>query len=228
MLEERISQLITYIKDDSRLYDKWALTKAVSIAKGKGYGLFGSDLYKDMQSNREITVRIEKACEDKPEDMEKLLDQAADFDKKRRRKGLSIYSFSRKNTPAKVAGKAFAALLGLPYYIFSAIASAPMWVTYKILKKSVRDRAFHNTVAFGVRLALGFLLLCIYAAITFYTMAWPWALAITLLTIPSYSYFFDYNEGMRRFISDIKVLSDKKMREAYGKLMKSADRIIKQ
>ena len=228
MLEERISQLITYIKDDNRLYDKWALTKAVSIAKGKGYGLFGADLYKDMQSDREIIAGIEKACEDKPEEMEKLLDQAADFDKKRRRKGLSIYSFSRKNTPAKVASKAFAALLGLPYYIFSAIASAPMWVTYKILKKSVRDRAFHNTVAFGVRLALGFLLLCIYAAITFCTMAWPWALAITLLTIPSYSYFFDYNEGMRRFISDIKVLSDKKMREAYGKLMKSADRIIKQ
>ena len=226
MLHESISQLITYINDDSRLNDKWALTKALSVNETKGYGLFGTSLYKDMMSNREIVSRIEKACEERPEEMEKLLDLTAEFEKKRRRKGMSIYSFSRKNNAAKVVGKAFAALVGLPYYIFSAVASAPMWLTYNLLKKSIRDKAFHNTVAFGIRLGMGFLLLCIYAAVTFCTMSWPLALAITLLTIPSYSYFFDYNEGMRRFISDIRVLSDKNMRDLYKKVIKEAGKNI--
>ena len=222
MLHERISELITYIKDDSRLYDKWALTKMLSEAEGKGYGLFGKSIYKGMLSNRVIVEKIENACEQKPEEREKLLDLTAEFEKKRRKKGMSIYSFSKKNNAAKVIGKAFAALIGLPYYIFSAIVSAPMWLTYNILKKSIRDKAFHNTVAFGARLAMGFLLLCIYGAIAFCTMSWPYAIALTLLTIPSYSYFFDYNEGMRRFISDIRVLSDKKMREFFRKIVKKA------
>ena len=85
---------------------------------------------------------------------------------------------------------------------------------------------FHNTVAFGVRLAMGFLLLCIYAAIAFCTLPWPYALVLTLLTIPSYSYFFDYNEGMRRFVSDIRVLSDKKMREFFKKIVKKTGKNI--
>ena len=222
MLHERISELITYIKDDSRLYDKWALTKMLSEAEGKGYGLFGKSIYKGMLSNREIIKKIETACEQNPEEMENLLALTAEFEKKRRKKGMSIYSFSKKNNVTRVIGKAFAALIGLPYYIFSAIVSAPMWMTYNILKKSIRDKAFHNTVAFGVRLAMGFLLLCIYAAIAFCTISWPYALVLTLLTIPSYSYFFDYNEGMRRFISDIRVLSDKKMREFFRKIVKKA------
>lgn len=226
MLQERMSELITYIKDDSRLYDKWALTKILAAAEGKGSSLFCNNLHEGMLSNRAIVERIEKACEEKPEEMEKLLEMASEFDKKRRKKGMSIYSFSRKNNAARVSGKALAALIGLPYYIFSAIVSAPMWLTCMILKKSIRDKAFHNTVAFGVRLAMGFLLLCIYAAIAFCTLHWPYALVLTLLTIPSYSYFFDYNEGMRRFVSDIRVLSDKKMREFFKKIVKKTGKNI--
>jgi len=159
--------------------------------------------------------------------MEKLLEKVEAFEKKRRKKGISVYSFSRKNSVLKAAGKAFAAVIGLPYYIFSAIASAPMWLTYNLLRCKTRDRAFHNTVGFGVKLALGILLFIIYAALSFSLMPWPYALAVTLLTIPSYSFFFDYNEGMRRFISDIKVLTDKKIRNFYKDIVKEFQKIQK-
>ena len=219
-LASRMSKLITFIKDDEQLYNKWALTKMLAADKGLRYGDFGRSLHKGMLANREIVADIEKACEDKPEEMEKLLEKVAEFDKKRRKKGISIYSFRKKNEALNAIGKAFAALIGLPYWIFSAIVSSPMWLTYNLLRSKTRDKAFHNTVGFGVKLALGTILLITYAILAFCLLPWPYALALTLLTIPSYSYFFDYLEGMRRYISDLKLLGEKKLRGKFKDIVK--------
>ena len=220
-LASRMSGLITFLKDDENLYKKWALTKMLAIAEGLNYGNFGTSLYEGMLANREIAQKIDTACEEKPSQMAELLEKVEAFEKKRKKKGMSIYSFTKKNTPLRAVGKAFAALIGLPYYIFSAIVSSPMWLTYYLLKNKTRDRAFHNTVGFGVKLGLGLVLYPIYAVLAFCLMSWPFALATLLLSIPSYSYFFDYNEGVRRFISDIKVLTDKKMRSFCKDIVKA-------
>ena len=219
-LASRMSKLITFIKDDEQLYNKWALTKMLAADKGLRYGDFGRSLHKGMLANREIVAEIEKACEKKPEEMETLLEKVAEFDKKRRKKGISIYSFRKKNEALNAVGKAFAALIGLPYWIFSAIVSSPMWLTYNLLRSKTRDKAFHNTVGFGVKLALGTILLITYAILAFCLLPWPYALALTLLTIPSYSYFFDYIEGMRRYISDLKLLGEKKLRGKFKDIVK--------
>ena len=121
-----------------------------------------------------------------------------------REKKISIYSFGKKKSGQLVL-KGLAALLGLPYWIFSTIVSSPMWLTYMLLKSKTRDRAFHNTVGFGIKLALGTILFIIYTALAFCMLEWPYALALVLMAIPSYSFFFDYCEGMRRFISDIRL-----------------------
>ena len=219
-LASRMSKLITYIKDDEKLYDKWALTKILAANKGIRYGDFGRSLHKGMLANREIVADIEKACENKPEEMEKLLEKVKEFDKKRRKKGISIYSFRKKNEGLNAAGKALAALIGLPYWIFCAITSFPMWLTYSLLRSKIRDKAFHNTVGFGVKLALGGIMFIICAVLAFCLLSWPFALALTLLTIPAYSYFFDYLEGMRRFISDLKLMGDKKLKGKFKDIVK--------
>lgn len=224
-LAARMSELMTFIKDDSQLYDKWALTKMIAIQKGKGYGNFGTGLYDSMLENRKIVAEIEKACETKPEQMEDILESVAKFEKKRRKKGISIYSFSKRNTKLRLAGKAVAALVGLPYYIFSAIVSSPMWITYSILKSKIRDKAFHNTVGFGVKLAFGIIHFIICTILAFCLLEWPYALALCLLIIPSYSYFFDYNEGIRRFISDIRVKIDKNIRGFYKDILKKYKKV---
>lgn len=220
-LSARMSKLITFLKDDENLYKKWALTKMLAIDKGLDYGNFGTSLYKSMLENRAIASNIDNACEEEAAKMADLLEKFESFEKKRKKKGMSIYSFTKKNTHLRAVGKAFAALVGLPYYIFSAIVSSPMWLTYYLLKSKTRDKAFHNTVGFGVKLGLGLVLYPIYTALAFCFMDWPYALATLLLSIPSYSYFFDYNEGLRRFVSDIKVLTDKKMRGFYKDIVKA-------
>lgn len=219
-LASRMSKLITYIKDDEQLYTKWALTKMLAVDKGLRYGGCGKSLHEDMLANREIVAEIENACENKPEEMEKLLGKVAEFDKKRRKKGISIYSFRKKNEGLNAAGKTLAALIGLPYWIFCAVVSSPMWLTYNLLRSKTRDKAFHNTVGFGVKLALGTILFIIYAILAFCLLPWPYALAFTLLTIPSYSYFFDYIEGMRRYISDLKLLGEKKLKCMFKDIIK--------
>lgn len=224
-LASRMSELITFIKDDADLYRKWALTKILAVAEGRMYGNYGTSLYEGMLANRKTVDSIEKAFEADPETMSDLLEKTDEFEKKRRRKGLSIYSFSRKNSTLKVIGKVLAAIIGFPYYIFSAIISAPMWLAYKFLQSRIRDKAFHNTIGFGVKLALGLILFPIYTALAFCLLPWPYALALSLLTIPSYSFFFDYNEGMRRLISDIKVLSNKKIRKQFKEIVKKFDKV---
>lgn len=224
-LASRMSELITFIKDDEHLYRKWALTKILAVSEGRMYGNYGTSLYEGMLANRKTVDSIEKAFEADPEAMSELLEKTDEFEKKRRRKGLSIYSFSRKNSILKVIGKILAAIIGLPYYIFSATISAPMWLAYKFLQSRIRDKAFHNTIGFGVKLALGLILFPIYTVLAFCFLSWPYALALSLLTIPSYSFFFDYNEGMRRLISDIKVLSNKKIRKQFKEIVKKFDKV---
>lgn len=219
-LVSRISGLITFLKDDENLYPKWALTKMLAIEEGRNYGNFGTGLYEGMMANREIAQRIDNACLNNPSEMAKLLEKVEVFEKKRKKKGVSIYSFTKRNTALKIIGKLFAALIGLPYYIFCSIASAPMWLTYYLLKRNIRDRAFHNTVGFGVKLGLGLVLYPIYAILAFLYMEWPYALAMLLLSIPSYSYFFDYNEGIRRFVSDLRLFREKKLRKMHKDIVK--------
>lgn len=216
----RMSELFTYIKNDENLSAKWSLTKMLYITEHpEGYGNFRTGLKECMLRNRAIVAEVEKACEERPEEMESLLLEVEDFEKHRRRDRISIYSFSSRNTVLRLIGKAAAALLGLPYFIFCAAAALPMWVSYYLIKGKIKDRAFHNTVGLGVRLTGMTVLIPLYAIIAFCTLSWPVALAITLAAIPAYSFFFDYVEGIRRFVSDLRIKKCNKLRKQFNLIL---------
>jgi 1-acyl-sn-glycerol-3-phosphate acyltransferase len=220
-LAERMSKLITFIKADEKYDGKWALTKMISINRKRVYGEFGTDLYSEMMHNREIVDRIEQACESKPEKMEEILNEAAAFEIKRKKKGISIYSFKKRSNPVlNTLGKAFAALFGLPYFAFSAVASLPMVVVNEIIRAKVRDKAFRNTVSLGVKLAFTLILFPTYAALGFCLAPWWMALAFLLLWLPSFGYFYDYIEACRRWFSDIRLLRNKKMYKEFKHILK--------
>lgn len=220
-LAERMSQLITFIKADEKYDGKWALTKMVAMNRKRAYGEFGTDLYEEMTYNREIVAGIEAACENEPEKMEEILKDAAEFEVKRKKKGISLYSFKKKSSPVMSAvGKGIAALLGLPYFLFSAVACLPMWAANEIIRSKIRDKAFRNTVSLGVKLALTLILFPTYAALGFCLAPWWAALAFMLLWLPSFGYFYDYIEGCRRWISDIKLLKNKKLYKEFKSILK--------
>ena len=216
-LSSRMSELITYFKFDENYEEKWALTKMVAIQdRKKGYGEFGTDLYEDMLRNRQIASEIEKAMEEHPEEMTELLAEVKAFEKKRKKAGVSIYAFKKMDSPVMHAvGKGLAALVGLPYFIYSAVTNLPLWATSLFIRGKVRDKAFRNTVSFGVKLAMTTILIPIYAVLAFCLAPWWMALAILLLWFPGYSYFHDYIEGCRRWFSELRLITDKKLRKSF-------------
>lgn len=222
-LASRMSDLITFLKDDEHLKEKWMLTKMLAIdGARKGYGDFGTSLYDSMLSNREIASAVDATLESQPEKMKEILEEVMEFDRERIRKGLSIYSFRDIKNPAlNAVGKGLAALIGFPYWLFSAIVSLPMWLASFIIRGKVRDKAFRNTVSFGVKLSLGNIMFIAYTILAFCYLPWYFALAFIMLTIPSYSYFHDYIEGMRRYVSDLKMMGEKKFRRSFNDIIKS-------
>jgi hypothetical protein len=221
-LSARMSELITYFKFDENYEQKWALTKMVAIRDcKKAYGESGTDLYEDMMRNRQIACDIEKAMEEHPEEMAELLDEVKAFEIKRKKSGISIYSFKKKSNPTlNVAGKGFAALIGLPYFLFSAATNLPLWATSFFIRSKVRDKAFRNTVSFGVKLAMTTILLPIIAVLAFCLAPWWLALALLVLWMPGYSYFHDYIEGCRRWFSDIRLLRNRRLWKEFKGIVK--------
>ena len=220
-LGEKMSGLITFIPDDANYEAKWALLKMCAIYKSrKGYGDCGTSLYDSMVRNRDIAATIEKALEKAPENTASVLARAAEFDRRRRDAGISIYSFRKMCPKWNAVRKGMTALLGLPYFIYSAVAALPMWATEFKVRSSVKDPAFKNTVSFGVRLAMKIVLFPLYAALAFCLAPWWLALVLLALYIPSYYYFHDYIEGCRRWFSDIRLLRNKKLYKEFKSIVK--------
>lgn len=225
-LTVRMSEVFTFIPDDERLNEKWVLTKMLYAAtRKKGYGDCFTSLYRGMSYNRTLVAKIEKACKEHPEKMESILADVKEFEKRRRKDKISIYSFYKKNPTVNVIRKSLACLLGLPYFIYSAIACLPMWTLEMFLRSKIKDRAFRNTGSFGVKLALGPIWFLLTAILSFCLAPWQIALIICALAIPSYSYFHDYIEGTRRFISDIRLLSCKKLRKNFKSIISDFNKL---
>lgn len=210
-LSARMSELITYLPYDENYDAKWALTKVRALD-------FKGSLYDKMMNNRAIVSEINAACESDPDKMNEVLADASAFEKARRKKGISIYSFRKKNLALSVVAKGLAALLGLPYLIFSGVVALPMWVIAEFLRKNIRDKAFRNTAIFGVKLAGNIIFGLTYLILAFCLLHWTWALCFLALAAPAYSYIYDYAEFIRRWISDIKLLGNKKLQKAFASL----------
>ena len=210
-LTARMSELITYIPYDENYDAKWALTKVRALD-------FKGSLFEKMMNNRAIVADIEKAYEADPEKMTELFAKVSAFEKARCKKGVSIYSFRKKNLALSVTGKALAAVIGLPYLLFSGVVALPQWALALFLKKTIRDKAFRNTAVFGVKLGGNITIGIIYAILAFCLLPWPFALGFLTLAGPAYSYIFDYAEFFRRWISDIKLLGDKKLQKTFAAL----------
>ena len=210
-LRDRISELKTYIPDGEDFAAKWALTRMLACDESRQ-----GTLEDRMLNNKQVISKIEEACSAAPEKMEKVLKEAAAFDEKRKKNKISILSFGRGN----LLSKSLVALLGIPYFLFSAIISLPMWLTFELLRGKIKDRAFQNTAGFGIKLAMGPLVFAGWAAAAFCIASWPVALMFALLTIPSYGFFYDYTEFIRTYISDIRLLKNKNLVKEYNEITK--------
>ena len=214
-LVQRMSELITYIPDDENLASKWSLTKILTA------GFKSCNLIKKKDNNKQVIAQIEDAIQRNPQRMAEILTNAAIFDKKRRKAGISFKSLGKGNLGLRCLGKALLAVLGLPYYVFSAVACLPMWIVALLLRSKIRDKAFGNTVSFGIKLGLGAIWYPIVIALAFILAPWQYALVGSLLAIPTYNYIYDFTEFLRVFASDCRLACNKGIRKSFNSICKS-------
>lgn len=210
-----MSELITYIPDDENLASKWSLTKILTA------GFRSCDLIKRKDNNKQAIAEIEDAIQRNPQKMQEILASAAAFDRNRRKAGISFKSLGREKLGLKCLGKALLAVLGLPYFIFSTAACLPMWALALFLRGKIRDKAFGNTVSFGIKLGLGAIWYPIVFALAFAFAPWQYALVGSLLAIPTYNYIYDYTEFLRVFVSDCRLACNKGIRKSFDSIKAS-------
>ena len=116
------------------------------------------------------------------------------------------------------SGKFLLALIGLPYFIASTVVNAIVWIPTLIIKGKLKDKAFSNTVCFGGKFLLSPMVFIGGTIALFCTLPWYWALGGAVLLFFSYDFWYDYQELVRRLVSDIRWAFKGKLRQEYRDL----------
>lgn len=205
LVTEGLSKQISYIPDNEENYEAiWEMTKIKSGLKG--------NLEERLEHNQKTIKDILEWKEKSPEKAKDKFEKVNKFIKKRKKKGISVTSVSKRNIVGTVLWKTLVALLGLPLYIASTIATLPIWLITMILKNSFKDKAWGNTVSFAAETILHPLLMTLCIVLTFCLLPWEIATASCVFYYISYIYFIDFSEFLRRWISDVKWCFNKKLR----------------
>ncbi|MBQ8222861.1 MAG: 1-acyl-sn-glycerol-3-phosphate acyltransferase [Bacteroidales bacterium] len=205
MLTERMSKQISFIPDNEENYEAiWEMTKIKSGLKG--------NLKERLDRNQETIKEILEWKEREPEKAKDTFEKVDKFIKRRKKKGISVTSVAKENIATTVLWKTLVAILGLPLYAATAIATLPIWLVTMILKNSFKDKAWGNTVSFGTEFVLHPLLMTLCVVLTFCLLPWEIALGCSIFYYFSYLYLIDFTEFLRRWKSDIKWMFNKKLR----------------
>ena len=210
-LSEEISKLFTFIPDDEDYDAIWEIVKMKNEKRAGG-------LYQKMLRNRATVDKVLKFREEQPEAAKNLFERVMAFAEERKRQKISVMSTARKYPLANFLWKLAVLLIGLPYFVASAAVNLPVWLTTLIIKGKLADKAFSNTVSFGVELVLFPIIFIVGTILLFCYLPWYWALAGTVLLHFSYCVFVDYCELARRWISDVRWTFKTKLRKQYEAL----------
>ena len=210
-LSAEISKLFTYIPDDEDYDAIWEIVKMKNEKRAGG-------LYKKMLRNRATVEKVLKYKEEQPEEAQNLFKRVLDFARNRVDRKISVTSTAKRYPLLNSLWKLLVLLVGLPYYLASAIVTLPVWLTTTIIKGKLKDKAFGNTVTYGVKFVLFPIIFLVGTIVMFCNLPWLWALGGTVLLFFAHSVFVDYGELARRWISDVRWTFMAKLRKQYNAL----------
>ena len=154
LLTEKLAELITFIPDDDDYDVIWEYVKLKAAEKktffktlkkvesSTGKKLKG--LMRNLAVNKSLVDEVIGLREKEPKKTGELLYKIERFRLWRIQNGISVYSISDEKGWGKILIKFFIMLAGLPYYMFSALASALIWVPTVILLSGYR--MMHSTI----------------------------------------------------------------------------------
>lgn len=212
ILKERMSGLITYIPDDENYDAVWAYTKLATVGRRSGA------LTERLAVNRQAVASVQPA--DAPANAGKL-SAALDLDRKLHAAGISVLSLERGGL-GKFLLRTLGLIFWLPLQLFSFVWSILQTGPAEGLVKGgvIKDEAFWNSVRYGfyaLAFPLTLLLWTLLGTFVFHCGFWLSLAGSILLTYLAVPAFYRGMECYRLWVSDLKLLFRKDIKESYRK-----------
>ena len=209
----RMKEKILYIPNDENYEGTLELCHLWSGRQKERLQLRGKPLLNRFLSAKQTLSDISHYLQDQPEEAKKLIADATLFSIERHKKGIRIPSMHRRNPKRNLLFKSLLLIVGLPYFAVAAVVSSPATLLAERLCSKAKDPAFHNSIRFLVASFFYPLYLLVIFVLFLAFLPWWWALAAIAAALPSLYYTYDYLRGVRMFISDVKWLKNKELRE---------------
>ena len=157
---------------------------------------------------------------------EALVEEAAAFERERKARRLSMWSFGQSHPAFWTAFKALLCLILLPAWLFCAVVSAPLWILSEHIVRGLKDKAFARTARFGVKLAGTPIMVIIWALVFFLCLPFKLTFILFMLACISHSTFYGGVNEARILLSDIRLLfGHKDLKEEYARLCEKAGKL---
>ena len=209
ILRERMSKLISFIPDEDEDYDAiWELVKLRT--KKRPYSL-----KKRLENNQKLISEILEFKEKEPEKAKLEFERVRELTKRRKEAKISTRTIANQSSFGKTLLKTLLVLLGLPFYVAAAVVTCPIWIIAYFILKGLKDKAFRNTVNYGVEVAMHPLISIIGVTLLFCLAPWEIAVLGTVFLYFSYVYFLDFNEFLRIWMSDWRWLLNPGIRQQF-------------
>jgi 1-acyl-sn-glycerol-3-phosphate acyltransferase len=217
-LSDRIKKIILHTPDDANYNATFELAQIYGNEQQQRLKLKGNSLINRFTAAKETIENIGELLNSNPQETQELLDMADAFSKQRQVSGISMKSVLKSHILLSSIGEKMLLLLGLPYFIFSAVVTSPVTILFKWISSKFEDPAFYNSLRFLISLALLPVLWLLMGTIVAIFLPWVWTLVFTLLYIPAFIYFYDYIHLVQNFISDIKWITHKGLRKKFEEI----------
>ena len=223
LLTERIHNSIFYIPNDEdydAMYEICATVVKHQIKRCRftveGKRLRGMDAY--FEANNRTVRELVRIKESNPEVAAELLKLGKEAYDIRTAQSISLNSVSAKHGLASRIMQMIFFIIKLPYTIPASLLTLPMTAVIKSLFRLIKDYAFRNSIRYVINLILWPILMIIYSSLAYTFLPWQWALPITLALLPAPIIAQESWRMLRLFKSDIKLYSNKPLRERYAQI----------
>ena len=99
-----------------------------------------------------------------------------------------------------------------------------MWILSEYISNKIKDKAFVRTAHFGVKFAMMPLMVIIWALVFFLFLPFKFAIVAFILSLGSYTVFYEALERGRILFSDIRLyFGHKELKNKYSDIIKQKE-----
>ncbi len=225
-LSDRLKKVILQIPDDENYDATLELCQIYGKEQRRRLKLKQNTLINKFIAAKETIKEVASFLESDQQQTQELLDMAGDFSGKRHKLRIGLESVLKSATGLSIIKKVVLLLLGLPYFVFSSVATSPVTLFSVWLCSKIKDKAFHNTLRYLISFVLLPVFLLLIGLLFGIIFSWKWGIFFAILFIPSFFFLHEYLRLLRLFVSDIKWVSHKNLQRQLKKIKTYWENII--